>query len=992
MRLRSTAALPWRYGVCRGMTRHAASLRFVLLLITLIACLSTAHLGASRPARGLSDFSVRTWNENDGLFASRITSIGQDANGYLWLGTDVGLLRFDGVRFVPVSELGDVKLPTSPVPALLSASDGSLWISTVAKFGLVRWKDGRATTFGPEQGLKDDGGYSMAILEDSHGVVWTGNRAGLFRFDGKRWQAIDDVPGLTGTSVMALHESRDGRLWASTREAVFRRDRADAPFEQVDTLYLASNAWQGFSEDANGVVWISDFTEGFRPVGEPRPRTPRRSGWGVQLLHDQRDNFWVATRTDGLWRVRGDQVDVIRREDGLATDVVACLFEDREGNIWVGTQAGLQRLTPHRVTPVTDIPIARSAVTTKDGSIWIGNGKGLTRFAPGGRRHYGRQEGLPGRVVLALHVDADEVLWVATELGLARFAEDRFSPLVYAGKDARRIFSIAHIADSFWLRDNTLELGRTSENGQLLPLTTIPDDFRHDVTALAGDSANNLWIGRTEGRLGVLRDGTRFERHSLRVGTIRAMRQAEDGAMWIGGDAGLARVRDGRVQSIGAEHGLPSQVKSIVDDGDDVMWIGFGSGIARIETAEIERAFREDSYRLRYRLFNTADGAAGIPVADGGLTAVRANDGRLWFATSAGLTVIDPKHMGDPRPPAPSAVEGVTADGEQMKLADGLMLPAGVSHVQLLFTALTMTDSLRVEFMYRLDGVDRDWLPAGAVRQASYANLGPGQYTFRVKASYGDGVWGEPAVLPFGVKPKFYQTGWFFSLAACGALSLVYLAWRLNARRVRTQFALVLAERIRMSRAIHDTLLQGFAGLALQLDDLAHGELAPSTTRERLRGIRRRVEDYIREARQSIWDLRSPALERRSLPEALKEVGTRAIADRPVALDVSVKGAPLPFQPVVEQQLLLICQEALSNAVRHGAPNRVDVELEYGTSQVSVRVSDDGRGFDPHTVEKVTGHYGVISMRERAAQVRGRLTIASQPGKGTRVETVVPVS
>jgi signal transduction histidine kinase len=310
--------------------------------------------------------------------------------------------------------------------------------------------------------------------------------------------------------------------------------------------------------------------------------------------------------------------------------------------------------------------------------------------------------------------------------------------------------------------------------------------------------------------------------------------------------------------------------------------------------------------------------------------------------------------------------------------------------VQFLFSALTMTDSPRVEFLYRLDGVDREWVPAGTIRQASYANLGPGQYTFRVKAGTGDGTWGQPEVLEFGVLPTFYQTGWFFAALALGAFSLVYATWRLNARRVRMQFALVLAERIRMSRAIHDTLLQGFAGLALQLDDLAHGEMAPATTRERLRGIRRRVEDYIRDARQSIWDLRSPVLERRSFPDALREVGARAVADLPVALDVNVKGAPLPFQPVVEQQLLLICQEALTNAVRHGAPQRVDVELEYGKSQVSVSVSDDGRGFDPRAV--VTGHYGVINMRERAAQVRGKLTIASQSGKGTRVETVVPVS
>ena len=970
-------------------TRRPVTLQSVLVLAALIACLAPVPIGASRPTKGLDDFSVRTWNENDGLFASRITAIEQDADGYLWLGTDVGLVKFDGVRFVPVTQIGDISLPTAPVPTLLSTKDGSLWISTVGRVGLVRWRNGVATQYGPEQGL--DESYAMTLLEDRTGVMWTGTRAGLFRFDKKRWHAVENIPGLTGNAVIALHESADGRLWASTTDAVFRRDSGSASFVQVDTLGVASNAWQDFSEDADGGIWISDFTEGFRRVGE-KPHRPTRSGWGVQLLHDSRRNLWVATRADGLWRVRGGEVDVITRKDGLATDAVQCVFEDREGNIWVGTQAGLQRLTPHRVTPVTDILIARSVVKTKDGSIWIGNAKGLTRFAPGGRRHYGKQDGLPGKVVLTLHVDREDMLWVATELGVVRFTGNGFSPVVVASdKDKRRVFSLAHISDNLWLRDNQLELLRTSDDGRVRPLTPVPEDFQHDVAALSSDRDGNLWLGRTEGRLGVLRAGTRFERHDLPIGTIRAIRQADDGTIWIGGDVGLTRVRDGRMESIGAEHGLPSQVKSIEDDGKDVLWVGFGSGIARIEKAEIDRALGDDGYRMHYRLFNTADGAAGIPVADGGLTAVRANDGRLWFATSAGVTVIDPAAIGPPRAPAPAVVEAVSADGRpQMKPAQGLMLPARVSHVQFLFSALTMTDSLRVEFLYRLDGVDRDWVPAGTIRQASYANLGPGQYTFRVKASNGDGVWGEPEVLAFGVEPTFYQTGWFYGFLALGAFSLVYVTWRLNARRVRTQFALVLAERIRMSRAIHDTLLQGFAGLALQLDDLAHGEMAPGATRERLRGIRRRVEEYIRDARQSIWDLRSPVLERRSFPDALREVGARAIADRPVALDVNVKGAPQPFQPVVEQQLLLICQEALTNAVRHGAPQRVDVELEYGKSQVSVRVSDDGRGFDP--LEKVTGHYGVISMRERAAQVRGQLTIASQPGKGTRVETVVPVS
>ena len=446
--------------------------------------------------------------------------------------------------------------------------------------------------------------------------------------------------------------------------------------------------------------------------------------------------------------------------------------------------------------------------------------------------------------------------------------------------------------------------------------------------------------------------------------------QSEDGTIWIGGDEGLTRVRNGQIESLKAAQGLPIQVKSVVDDHDSALWVGFGSGIARIEKAEIERALADKAYRVRYRLFNTADGAAGIPVADGGSTAVRANDGRLWFATSAGVTVVDPADDRRSASARPAVIEAVTADGQPHETGRGTdaagarlarAVPVQRAHDDG-FAACRIPVSTRRRGS-RLGAGRHD--SSGVVHQP-----GPGQYTFRVKASNGDGSWGEPEVLEFGVLPTFYQTGWFYALLALGAFSLVYATWRLNARRVRTQFALVLAERIRMSRAIHDTLLQGFAGLALQLDDLAHGEMAPAATRERLRGIRRRVEDYIRDARQSIWDLRSPVLERRSFPDALREVGARAIADLPVALDVNVKGAPQPFQPVVEQQLLLICQEALTNAVRHGAPQRVDVELEYGTSQVSVSVSDDGRGFDPaaRSSPATTASSACVNVRRRFAE------------------------
>jgi signal transduction histidine kinase/streptogramin lyase len=687
-------------------------------------------------------------------------------------------------------------------------------------------------------------------------------------------------------------------------------------------------------------------------------------------------------------------VEFLTRQHGLATDAVQCVFEDREGNVWVGTQAGLQRLTPHRVTPLTDLPIARATALTPDGSIWVGSTRGLTRFRVGGRRHYGEAEGLPGSVVLATQADRAGVLWVSTERGIARFANESFSPLVVrSGATIPRIFSLVHTRSALWLRDVNLAMAKVSDDGEVLPLDELPEEFRHNVVTLADDANGNLWLGANNGRLGVLRPDGTFARRELGIGSITAITPAADGALWVGGDDGLSVVEGDRVQTVTAAHGLPVRVRSIVEDGEGVLWVGFGSGIARLERAEIARAWSTPGYRIQYRLFNTADGAAGVPMTEGSRTAVRANDDRLWFATSAGVTVIDPHQIGEPRHTAPAILEGVTAGARTIEPVAGVALPARTSQLQFLFTAPTLTDSVRIEFKYRLDGVDRDWIDAGTNRQAAYANLGPGPYTFRVMATNGDGVWSTPAAFAFSVNPMFYQTRWFYGACALALLLAVYASWRLHARKVHTQYTLVLAERMRMSRAIHDTLLQGLAGLALQLDDLSHAPHAtPATTSDRIRRMRRRVEEYIREARQSIWDLRAPALEQRSLPSALREVGARAVADRPVSLDISVKGAPQSCPPAVEQQLLLICQEALTNAVRHGAPRHIDVELEYGDEQVSVRVSDDGSGFDPARVEQVTGHYGVLSMRERAAQVRGRLTIASEPGSGTRVEAIVPVA
>jgi signal transduction histidine kinase len=317
--------------------------------------------------------------------------------------------------------------------------------------------------------------------------------------------------------------------------------------------------------------------------------------------------------------------------------------------------------------------------------------------------------------------------------------------------------------------------------------------------------------------------------------------------------------------------------------------------------------------------------------------------------------------------------------------------PSRASHVHVQFSALTLTDPTRVRFRYRLEDYDHDWIDAGPSREASFINLPPGQYRFVVETTNGDGIWTTGAVTTFGIAPMFYQTGWFYALCVVAAAALVTGAWRLRVAQVRQQFALVLGERIRMSRDIHDTLLQALAGLALEIDDLSHNlDGARPGTRERTLSMRRRVEAYLREARLLIWDLRTPELATRDLPQALRDIGERAIGDRPVQFDVVVNGAPQRWPPRVKEQLLLIGQEAISNAVRHGQPTRVGLQLHCDDKRASLRVTDDGRGFDLDDAMHADGHYGLRGMKERAAQVRGTIVIQSTPGQGTLVEATVP--
>jgi signal transduction histidine kinase/ligand-binding sensor domain-containing protein len=946
----------------------------------------------------LGDYTVTTWSYKEGLPAGRIRAIAQDRDGYLWLGTDVGLFRFDGVRFVAWELREHAERPIEAVMALLSSRDGSLWIGTGSR-GLARIRDGTLSTYAEREAFGR--AFVFSLAEDHNGTIWAGTFEGLYRFRSNHWEKLGPREGLSPVPVLAVYEDRQRRLWIATPAAVLRSTNEGNFFQKVDEIETSGDTRQHFSEDSDGTIWLTDFRAGFRAAVNRMPpgQLPRRRGWGVHLLHDRRGNFWVATLGQGLWRVRPDTraqqpiVETITVREGLSSDAVQTLLEDREGNVWVGTRAGLQRLSPRRVRPLTDLPIPRAMETTSDGSVWVGTAAGLTRFSAAGRQQYGERDGLPGSVVSALHTDESGVLWIATDRGLAHFANGRFSPFVaQRSSQMERILIITSSHDTVWFRDLYLGLFRGS-GGVLVPADMVPEPLRRTAQALHTDKNGNIWIGSAGGILGVSGSNGHFQSYELDIGNIRSIYEDATGMLWVGGDDGLSRFSGGQFVSVNRQNGFPGNVRSIAEDEEGCLWLGLGSGIVRLERGEFVRASADRFRQVQYRLFSTADGVAGSPIAVGSRSAVRASDGKLWFVTSAGVTIVDPRNLGAPPSPPPVRIESVTADARRLDVVSQAHLPPGTSHIQVVFTALTLTDPIGVRFRYRLDGFDRDWIEAGTNRQASYTNLPPRAYRFRVVASGNDGIWNEAAaVWDFAIDPMFYQTNWFYAVGGLTVLLIAGVSWQIRVRQVRSQFALVLAERIRMSRAIHDTLLQGLVGLGMQFDDLSHDLDSSPAVQDRVLRIRREVRDQIREARHSIQDLRSPTLETSDLVLALQGAAERAKAGTPVHVEVSVAGSPQPILPTVEEHILYIGREALNNAVRHAQPTRIGVELCYDENHLRLRVSDDGCGFNLEAAQRAGGHYGLVSMQERAEHLRASFRIVTNIGRGTEVEIVVPIT
>jgi signal transduction histidine kinase/ligand-binding sensor domain-containing protein len=985
-----------RSGACGAMSGRA-DLGAVPVMRTLGAVLGLLLIcvpQASGERPPLHPLYARSYGSADGLFAGAIQAMAQDRNGHLWLGSDTGLIRFDGTTFLPWGKRGEPPLPGRTVLSLLSARDGSLWVGFSDAGGVTRIRDGQVVHYTAQHGLSAD--FVFALIEADDGAILAGTRRGLARFGGERWEFSGAEEGVPPAAVQALYRDRSRAIWAGTAAGVFRRAPGQRLFRRVSTGVV-----RVFSEDASGVMWATDPAKGSRRValeGDTGAVEPALEGTGVSLLHDTRGTRWVGTDDRGLWTVRSSGERTLVERVGSPDQVASTLFKDREGNVWVGARGALVRYFAHSVTMVTSehgLPsdTVRALEADPDAGVWVASGEGLThlRLAQNAVEHASYR--LDGARVTALHLDRRGALWVGTEHGVGTFANGRLSAVPFVPAGLGRVFALTvDPTGGLWLcHGGAASPVRVTASGPV-ELDQVPEMRGRSCTSVHTDRRGRVWVGFGDGSLVMHAEG-RYRlltpAEDLAGGSIYSFWEDARGVLWIGTSRGISRIEGERVTSALERNGLPEgHVTGIVADLAGNIWCAFPAGILRMPATQFERLATEPARILEHVAFDESDGLLHAPMLLGFPGATRSRDGRLWFQTARGLAVIDPMNL-TPVPSFEARIDRVVADGRALPaMAPAVVLPPGTSRLEIEYGATTLSAAPKVRYAYQLDGVDRGWVEAGSRRQAFYTNLPPGPHSFRVRATVGGSE--ASSVWAFSIQPALYETGTFRAAVAVALLLSLWAAWRLRLRAVRGRFELVLEERARIGREIHDTLLQTLVGTTLKLESLALGGDLPSPVRASLQLIRRQLQESVVEARESILHLRSPSLAEIPLADAMRSSMATLSSGTQARVHVTVQGQSRALDPAMDQALLRVAEESARNAIRHGRAGRIGVVLDYQPDAVVLRVEDNGDGFDTGLLPD-GGRLGVVGMSERVRRLGGTFHVSSAPGQGAQVTASIPL-
>jgi signal transduction histidine kinase/ligand-binding sensor domain-containing protein len=988
------------------------------------------------PALEVSQYAHTAWRIRDGFTQGAVGPIAQTPDGYLWLGTEFGLYRFDGVRAVRWQPPAGEQLPGNYIQSLLAARDGTLWIATTE--GLASWKNSKLTNY-PEVA----GQYLLRLLQDREGTIWFGALA-PGRLCAVRQRTVQCYgAGSFGRFVTALYEDQKGYLWVAAEKVLWRwtpEHPEQYPFrsplseasalieDDGGRLLMATDA--GLKQLVNGKIEpyaLPSITEHSRPT---------------RFFRSSDGSLWIGTQ-QGLLHVHQGKTDRYGASDGLSHDVVDSIFEDREGNVWVATVGGLDRFREYAVpTASANHSLSTSGVwsvqATSDGSIWISTASGLNRiekrrvtiYGSGGPRQVSTEEddrkasaraiareiansGLSG-TPRSLGEDDQGRLWASTDNGLFYFEDGRF--IRVRGVPRGNIFSIA--ADGLgkvWITNFDVGVFYVSSKGPAQPIPWSRFGQKSFGGRVLPDrSQGGVWLGFFhEGGIAYLKDDQVRASYSatdgLGHGPVNDLRFGSRGVLWAATDGGLSRIKDGKVATLTSQNGLPcDEVHWSAEDDDQSVWLNMSCGLARVARSELDAWVTDPKRKVQATLFDASDGVRTVGRVTGyGPLVTKAPDGKIWFGTPDAVQIIDPQHLPFNKLPPPVHIEQITADRKtywQNSYGDAASspprLPPLVRDLTIDYTALSLVVPEKVRFRVKLEGWDRDWKDAGNERKAVYSNLPPRKYRFRVMACNNSGVWNEAGTfLDFSIAPAYYQTIWFQATCVAALVLLLWVLYQLRLRQLAQQFNQTLdarvGERTRIARDLHDTLLQSFQGLLMRFQAVSN-ELAEGELKQELDEAIDRATGAITEGRDAVQGLRSSVVERNDLAAALGTLGKELAAPsrQPPEFTMQVEGAAHDLHPILRDEVYRVAGEALRNAFRHADAGRIEVEIRYDERVFRLRVRDDGKGIDPNLLadDGRAGHFGLRGMRERAKRVGGKLTVWSELGSGTEVELRVPAS
>ncbi len=979
------------------------------------ALVSGVMFAALLSSSGASNYFTRTWQVEQGLPQNKVTAVVQTRDGYLWVGTYNGLARFDGTRFTDFDDNNTPELCSSRITSLFQGDDGTLWIGTESG-NLAEYKDGHFATVPLH--ARWNGGKIYAITEDSAHDVWLLNEAG--EIARVRDGMVLSPPSGGVSKVHSLVRGRDGTIWIERDGLV--SGLADGRL----TSELSSNDYvQGLCPASDGGYWVAS-NGGIRKWDKGKwvaDFGPAPWGWSivVNFLETSTGMLVGGTSGDGLWLTWPGRTNLpavhLDRTNGLPSDWVISLWEDREKNLWCGTGAGLVLIRQSNLETISppdkwqSRPVL-SVLPESSGALWVGTeGAGLYRLQNGHWSHFDSAQGIRNSYIWSLAEDAAGNTWAGTwGGGLFKQTDEAFDFAPGMSNILVPMAALLFENKDLWI--GTPEGALCCQGGKLKWFKDIGGQPFGDVRVMAQDASGVLWFGTAGGGLVRLQHDTfrRFRKSDgLSSDFIECLHLADDGALWIGTfGGGLDRFKAGKFSVINHNQGLPNGVIGHIEaDDQGYFWMGSYGGILRASEKDLNRCADGLTAKALFLTFGINDGMPTLECSEGLQAAGgKTPDGRLWFATAKGLVALDPDGVTLNHLPPPVHIEAMIVDDDPVKernSAGMLEIPPGRHRIEFDYTALSFVSPERVRFKCRLEKIEPDWTDAGTKRSATYNYIPPGAYTFQVAACNNDGVWNETGDrLAFEVLPFFWQTTWFHLL--CGTLTLLLasgVVWFDTRRRMRRKLELAERqrdlehERSRIARDIHDDLGAQLTRITM-MSESARGEVAnPERAAAGLEKIYSTARELTRSMDEIVWAVnpRHDTLE--SLATYLEKFAHDWLAGVGIRcrLDLPLQFPEWHLSSEVRHNLFLGFKEALHNTVKHSGATEVLIRLVVKDKSFELTVEDNGRGFvpeekrpsPPESPGRAASGNGLGNMTQRLVTIGGKCKIQSAPDKGTRV-------